>query len=102
MKNKNKNKRVKELLAYTGEEDRIHKKDIYIEAKREAKKVVAAKSSVYEDFYQRLDNKEEKKHIFRHAKAMSRQRQDLGTVKYIKDEEGRVLLRQEDIKFQWR
>ena len=100
---KDKNKRVKKLLACTGEEDRIHKKEIYKEAKRAAKKAVTeAKSRVYEDFYQKLDNKEGEKHIFKLAKARSRQRQDLGTVKYIKDEEGRVLLRQEDIKFRWR
>ena len=36
------------------------------------------------------------------AKARYRQGKDLGTVKYIKDESGRVLLRQEDIKLRWR
>ena len=35
------------------------------------------------------------------AKAISRQKKDLGTVKFIKDEGGRVLLRQEDIKMRW-
>ena len=35
------------------------------------------------------------------AKARCRQKKNLGTVKFIKDEGGRVLLRLEDIKLRW-
>ena len=56
---KDKNKRFKELMACTEEEDMIHKKESYKEVKRTAKKaVVEAKSRVYADFYQKLDTKE--------------------------------------------
>ncbi|XP_057523328.1 uncharacterized protein LOC130803164 [Amaranthus tricolor] len=80
-----KDRRFKKLMACTEEEDKIHKKEIrYKETKRIAKKAVA----------------EGEKYIFKLAKVRSRQK-DLGTVKFIKDEGGRVLLRQEDIKTRW-
>ncbi|XP_057520716.1 uncharacterized protein LOC130800989 [Amaranthus tricolor] len=44
---------------------------------------------------------EGKKQIFKLARTRSRQRQDLEAVKYIKDEGGRVLLRQENLKTRW-
>ena len=65
-----KNKRFKELLACTEEEDMLHKKESYKEAKRAAKKVVA-KGLAYEDMYQNLDTKEGDKHIFKLAKVRS-------------------------------
>ena len=99
---KGKNKRFKELMACTKEEDRIQKKERHKEAKREAKKAVAeAKGRAFEAFYQKLDTKEGEKYCFKLAKARSRQRKDLRTVMYIKDESGRVFLRQEDIKLRW-
>ncbi|XP_057526537.1 uncharacterized protein LOC130805768 [Amaranthus tricolor] len=80
-------------------EDRIEKRVSYKEAKRAAKKAVTeAKNRGYEDLYRKLDTKEEEKKIFKLARTRSRQRQDLETVKYIKDEGGRVFLRQEDMK----
>ena len=39
--------------------------------------------------------------FFKLEKARSRQKKDLGTVKFIKDEGRRVLFRQEDIKMRW-
>ena len=58
---KEKKKRFKELMACMEEEDRIHKKEIYKEAKRVAKKAVEeAKGRAYEDFYQKLDTNEGK------------------------------------------
>ena len=89
-------------MAITEEEDRIQKKEKYKEAKWAAKKAVAeAKERAFEAFYQKLDTKEGEKYIFKLAKARSRQKKDLGTVKFIKDEGGRVLLKQEDIKMRW-
>ena len=99
---KDKNRRFKELMACTEVEDRTLKKEMYKEKKRAAKKVVAeAINLVFEDFYQKLDTREGEKYIFKLAKARSRQKKDLGTVKFIKDEGGRVPLRQEDIKIRW-
>ncbi|XP_057533559.1 uncharacterized protein LOC130811315 [Amaranthus tricolor] len=43
----------------------------------------------------------ERKQIFKLARTRFRQQQNLEAVKYIKDEGGRVLLRQEDIKSRW-
>ena len=89
-------------MAWTEEEDTIEKKVSYKEAKRAAKKAVTKeKNRGYEDLYQKLDNKEGEKQIFKLASTRSRQRQDLEAVKYIKDKGGRVLLRQEDIKTRW-
>ena len=60
---KDKNKRFKELMACTEEEDRIEKRVSYKEAKRAAKKAVteAKKNHGYEDLHQKLDTKEGKK-----------------------------------------
>ena len=75
----------------------------YKEAKWTVKKsIVEAKSRADKEFYQKLDIKERKRYIFKMVKARSMQKQDLQIVKYIKDEGGRVLLRQEDIKLRWR
>ena len=74
----------------------------YKEAKRTTKKaVMEAKKRGYEDLYRKVDTKEGEKHIFKLARTRSKQRQDLEAMKYIKDEGGRVLLRQEDIKTRW-
>ena len=94
-----KNIRFKELMACTEEGDRISKREIYHEAKRVAKKAVAeAKSLAYEDFYKKLDTKDEEKHSFKLAKVRSRRKQDIETIRYIKGEDGKLLLRQVDIK----
>ena len=55
---KEKNRRFKELMSCTEEEDRIHKNERYKEAKRATKKAVAeAKDREFEAFYQKLDTK---------------------------------------------
>ena len=96
---KDKNRRFKELMSCTEEEDKTHKKERYKEAKRAAKKaVVEAKDRAFETFYQKLDTKEGEKYTFMLAKARSRQKKELGKLKFIKDKGGRVLLRQKDIK----
>ena len=80
---KDKNKRFKELMACTEEEDRIEKRVSYKAAK---KAVAEAKNRGYEDIYRKLDTKEGEKQIFKLARTRSRQRQDLETMKHIKDE----------------
>ena len=86
---KDKNKRFKELMVCTKEEDRIEKRVSYKEAKRAAKKgVTEAKYRGYEDLYRKRDTKEGEKQIFKLTRTRAKQRQDLEAVKYIKDEEG--------------
>ena len=51
-KKNDKNKRFKELIACTEEEERTHKKESYKEAKQAKKKaVVEVKGCVYKDLY---------------------------------------------------
>ena len=86
----------------TKEKDCISKREIYKEAKRVSKKAAfETKSWTYEDFYKKLDTKEGEKHIFKLAKARARKKQDIETVRYIKDKDGKVLLKQDDIKTRW-
>ena len=76
---------------------------MYKEAKREAKRVVLeAKNKAYENMYRRLETKEGEHDLFKLAKARARRSRDLDTIKFIKDDDGRVLVRKEDIKVRWR
>ncbi|GJT31261.1 hypothetical protein Tco_0911536 [Tanacetum coccineum] len=77
-------------------------KERYKVAKREAKIAVAqAKDKAYEDLYKNLDSKEGANDIYRIAKARERRRRDLGNIRYIKDEEGRTIVIEEDIRKRW-
>ncbi|GKE23060.1 hypothetical protein Tco_1434572, partial [Tanacetum coccineum] len=81
------------------EEERLRAQERYKEAKRQAKKVIAqAKEKAYEDLYKKLDSKEGANDIFRIAKARERRRRDLGDTCFIKDEEGRTITDEEEIK----
>ena len=84
------------------EGDQINKRNFYKEAKLVAKKaVVKSKTLACEDFYKKLDTKEGEKHIFKLAKVRSRRKKNIETIRYIKDEDEKVLLRQDDIKTRW-
>nr|GFC53052.1 protein RAE1 [Tanacetum cinerariifolium] len=77
-------------------------KERYKVAKREAKIAVAkAKDKAYEDLYKKLDSKEGVNEIYKIAKARERRRRDIRNVKYIKDEGGRTIVREEDIRTRW-
>ncbi|GJW28206.1 hypothetical protein Tco_0045081 [Tanacetum coccineum] len=96
--------RFRELLScWEGnEEERLRDHERYKEAKRQAKKVVAqAKEKAYEDLYKKLDSKEGANDIFRIAKARERRIRDLGDICFIKDEEGRTITDEEQIKKRW-
>ena len=98
----NKNNKFNGLLACNEERDCISKREIYKAPKRVAKKAVTEVTNrAYEDFYKKLDTKEGEKHIFKLAKARARKKQDVETIRYIKDEDRKVLLRQDDIKTRW-
>nr|GEU62343.1 uncharacterized mitochondrial protein AtMg00810-like [Tanacetum cinerariifolium] len=71
----------------------------YKEVKREAKKSVAhAKKKVYEELYKKLDSKERENNIFKIAKARERKRRDIRDICFIKDEGGRTIKDEEEIK----
>ncbi|GJX46043.1 retrovirus-related pol polyprotein LINE-1 [Tanacetum coccineum] len=96
--------RFKELLlCHEGnQEDRAMIKERYKVAKREAKiAVTQAKDKAYEDLYKKLDSKEGENDIYRIAKARERKRRDLGNIRYIKDEEGRTIMIDKDIRKRW-
>nr|GEX93920.1 LINE-1 retrotransposable element ORF2 protein [Tanacetum cinerariifolium] len=59
------------------------------------------KDKAYEDLYKKLDSKDGVNDIYKIAKARERRRMDLGNVKYIKDEGGRTIVREKDIKTRW-
>ncbi|XP_071729194.1 uncharacterized protein [Rutidosis leptorrhynchoides] len=96
--------RFRELITFgegtTAERTRVEER--YKEAKREAKKAVAiAKDKAYEDLYRKLDSKEGANDIYRIAKARERRGRDLVNVKYIKDEAGQSIVREDLIKKRW-
>ncbi|GKF74031.1 hypothetical protein Tco_0220363 [Tanacetum coccineum] len=96
--------RFKEILLCRegNQEDRALAKERYKAAKREAKIAVApSKDKAYEDLYKKLDSKEGANDIYRIAKARERRRRDLGNIRYIKDEEGRTIVIEEDIRKRW-
>ncbi|GJW75403.1 putative pre-mRNA-processing factor 6-like [Tanacetum coccineum] len=85
------------------EADRSATEERYKEAKREAKKAVArAKDKAYEDLYKRLDSKEGENDIYRIAKARQRRKMDLGSVRFIKDEDGRSIVNEDAIRRRWK
>ncbi|XP_071709338.1 uncharacterized protein [Rutidosis leptorrhynchoides] len=74
----------------------------YKEARREAKKAVAlAKDKAYEDLYRKLDSKEGANDIYRIAKARERRRRDLDNIKFIKNEAGQTLVKEDKIRKRW-
>ncbi|GKA58408.1 hypothetical protein Tco_0757596 [Tanacetum coccineum] len=87
------------FVSVGNQEDRIRAQERYKEAKREAKSIVAlAKEKAYEELYKKLNTKEGANDIFRIAKAQERRRRDLGDIRVIKDEGGRTITNEEEIK----
>jgi len=77
--------------------------DKYKIARKEAKKAVSeARTQAFEGLYQSLGTKEGEKSIYKLAKGRERKTRDLNQVKCIKDEEGRVLVQERDIKDRWK
>ncbi|XP_063940524.1 uncharacterized protein LOC135149258 [Daucus carota subsp. sativus] len=82
--------------------DRHIKRELFKLAKRMAKQAVAeAKTKAYQDMYRRLGTNEGVNEIFKLAKARNKRSQDIGAVRYIKDEGDRVLLYDGDIIARW-
>ena len=99
---KEKQKKFKALMeSRTYEEVESHKVQYKI-AKREAKKAVAvAKNNAYERLYQKLNVKGGENEVFKLARARERRTRDLGSVRCIKDDEGRVLVDEAKVQERW-
>ena len=68
-------------------------------AKKVAKKTFAvAKSMVYDRLYQKLETKKGEKVVFKLTRVREIRTRDLSVVKYIKDENGKVLSEDVEIK----
>jgi len=71
----------------------------YKAAKRVAKKIIAVvKSMAYDRLYQKQETKEGDKEVFKLAMVRERRTRDLSVVRCIKDENGRVLFEDAEIK----
>jgi len=68
-------------------------------AKKKAKKAVQnARAKVYREVYEKLNTKEVEKDIYRITRIRERKTKDLCTVRCVKDEDQKVLVRDEEIK----
>lgn len=58
-------------------------------------------TKAFENIYEELDNKGEEKSLFRLAKSRKRSTRDLDQGRCIKDKEGLVFVKENDIKQRW-
>ena len=73
------------------------------EANKAAKQQVArAKAAAFNDLYENVDTPEGQRNIHRIAKARNKATKDLTHIKQIKDRNGKVLTKEEEIKSRWR
>ncbi|RZB42155.1 Ganglioside-induced differentiation-associated protein 2 [Glycine soja] len=77
--------------------------DKYKIARNETKKAVSeARAQAFDGLYQALGTRDGERSIYRLAKGRERKTRDLDQVKCVKDEEGKVLVHEKDIKERWR
>jgi len=99
---KEKQKAYAALSSCTSEEEKGMREVTYTVAKKLAKKAVAiAKNDAYEKLYQKLETKEGEKDVFKLAKAREKRTRDLGGIRCIKGEDGKVLVEETEIKERW-
>ncbi|XP_047029963.1 uncharacterized protein LOC124637497 [Helicoverpa zea] len=79
------------------------RKRIYMEWKRKAKKAVAvARAKAQERLYNSLDSPRGQKELYRITKERERRSRDITHIKCMKDESGKVLCKDEEIKEIWK
>ncbi|XP_047029965.1 uncharacterized protein LOC124637498 [Helicoverpa zea] len=79
------------------------RKRIYMEWKRKAKKAVAvARAKAQERLYNSLDSPRGQKELYRITKERKRRSRDITHIKCMKDESGKVLCKDEEIKERWK
>nr|XP_026499447.1 uncharacterized protein LOC113403194 [Vanessa tameamea] len=79
------------------------KKEVYKEFMRRAKKAVAvARAKTQEKLYNSLNSPRGQKELYRITKERERRSRDITHIKCMKDEAGKVLCRDEEIKEQWK
>ncbi|KAL5168862.1 DnaJ subfamily C member 7 [Glycine soja] len=72
-------------------------------ARNETKKAVSeARAQAFDGLYQALGTRDGERSIYRLAKGRERKTRDLDHVKCVKDEEGKVLVHEKDIKERWK
>ena len=76
---------------------------MYKATKGLAKEAIAiAKNNAFERLYQKLETKEGEKDVFKLARAREKKTRDLGNVRYVKGEDGKVLVEETNIRERWR
>ncbi|XP_048488766.1 uncharacterized protein LOC125491268 [Plutella xylostella] len=87
----------------TDDQLRAEKRQIYQLMKKKSKTSVAiARSQVQEELYKQLEKPEGQKALFRLARNRERNAKDMIQIRCMKDENGRVLTKDEEIKVRWK
>ncbi|KAL5184476.1 LINE-1 retrotransposable element ORF2 protein [Glycine soja] len=69
---------------------------------RKRKETSEARAQAFDGLYQALGTRDGERSIYRLAKGRERKTRDLDQVKCVKDEEGKVLMHEKDIKERWK
>ena len=75
----------------------------YRKAKRATKRAVAiSKGKQYDEVYDRLGTREGEKGVYKIVKSRARSQRDVGDVRCVRDENGEVLVKDNEIQDRWR